>query len=212
VGRLNVRIRSLVLVMVLALSASSLAGCAASSDTVLDADYQKCDQQFPGRSLSEQQANDRCRTAARDRAKARKPAEANAGGGGGSSSTFKEKVCGPFSNPPKDQCVTPTTKRLVDAAMAAGFPKPSCWARGQFDHPKGKACDWMMTYDGSAARGARKALGDNLANWGVSNARRLNIHYIIWYGRIWNPQQGWHKYIPPKGEGPHTNHVHISVN
>jgi hypothetical protein len=112
-------------------------------------------------------------------------------------------------------CITPRTLHLVQRATAAGWPKPGCYrVDGHGEHPKGRACDFMMTSGGEAA-GAQKARGDAMVAWAVANAERLGIMYVIWYRTIWTPEQGWQEYNNPYGgddpSGWHTNHVHISV-
>ncbi|GLY02430.1 hypothetical protein [Actinoplanes sp. NBRC 101535] len=112
-------------------------------------------------------------------------------------------------------CLTPRTDHLVRVAAAAGYPKPGCWrVDNHGEHPKGRACDFMMTSGGEAS-GAQRAQGDAMAQWAVANADRLGLMYVIWFRRIWTPAQGWHAYNNPFGgndpSGWHTNHVHISV-
>jgi hypothetical protein len=112
-------------------------------------------------------------------------------------------------------CITPRTLHLVQQATAAGFPKPGCYRVDDHgEHPKGRACDFMMT-SGGEATGGEKARGDAMAAWAVANADRLGIMYVIWFRMIWTPDQGWHAYNNPYGgddpSGWHTNHVHISV-
>jgi hypothetical protein len=112
-------------------------------------------------------------------------------------------------------CVTPRLLHLIQQADAAGFPKPGCYRIDDHgEHPKGRACDWMMT-SGDEATGAQKARGDAMAAWAVANADRLGIAYVIWFRMIWTKAEGWHAYNNPwDGDGPsgwHTNHVHVSV-
>lgn len=73
------------------------------------------------------------------------------------------------------------------------------WAPGQWDHPKGLALDFMTSH---------KPTGDALANYVVANASALGVTYVIWYRRVWNPRQGWHKYTSTPN--PHIDHVHVS--
>ncbi|MEU8244072.1 hypothetical protein AB0C07_37940 [Actinoplanes missouriensis] len=110
-------------------------------------------------------------------------------------------------------CLTPRTDNIVKQAAAYG--KPGCYRPSNHgEHPKGRACDWMMT-SGGEAHGAQKAKGDAMAAWAVANADNLGIMYVIWYRRIWTQNQGWHAYNNPWGgnnpSGWHTNHVHISM-
>jgi hypothetical protein len=67
------------------------------------------------------------------------------------------------------------------------------------DHPKGLALDFMVYTD--------KAKGDAISQYGVSNASRLKVKYIIWYRQIWYPGKGWSAY---SGYSPHTDHPHFS--
>jgi hypothetical protein len=112
-------------------------------------------------------------------------------------------------------CITPRTLHLVQQATGAGWPKPGCYRVDDHgEHPKGRACDFMMTSGGEAV-GSEKVRGDAMAAWAVANADRLGIMYVIWFHMIWTPEQGWHAYNNPYGgndpSGRHTNHVHISV-
>jgi hypothetical protein len=112
-------------------------------------------------------------------------------------------------------CLTLRTLYLIQQATAAGWPKPGCFRIADHgEHPKGRACDFMMTSGGEAS-GDQKAGGDAMAAWAVANADRLGIMYVIWFRMIWTPEQGWHAYNNPYGgddpSGWHTNHVHISV-
>jgi hypothetical protein len=69
------------------------------------------------------------------------------------------------------------------------------------DHPSGHALDFMIP---------NLAVGQSLANDAVANASALNIKYIIFNHRVWNPKQGWHPYTSTNN--PHTDHVHITFN
>jgi len=66
------------------------------------------------------------------------------------------------------------------------------------DHPSGHALDFMTSNRGT---------GDALAADAIANADALNVKYIIWQRRVWNPQ-GWHPYTSTSN--PHTDHVHIT--
>ncbi|MDM4723324.1 hypothetical protein QTQ03_28375 [Micromonospora sp. WMMA1363] len=112
-------------------------------------------------------------------------------------------------------CITPRLAHLVTQTTAAGYPDPGCYRPGhRGEHPKGRACDWMMTAGGDAT-GSQRQTGDAFATWAVANADRLGIMYVIWYRRIWTRADGWHPYNNPWGgnnpSGWHTNHIHISV-
>ncbi|MFG3423179.1 hypothetical protein [Micromonospora sp. NPDC048063] len=112
-------------------------------------------------------------------------------------------------------CLTPRTAHVIAQAKQAGYGNPGCYRpAGPGEHPKGRACDWMMT-SGGPATGAQRQRGDAMAAWAVANADRLGIMYVIWYRQVWSPARGWRPYRNPFGQtgpgGEHTNHVHISV-
>ncbi len=89
----------------------------------------------------------------------------------------------------------------------------------------GRACDAPPGTYGTLPTPAQKAAGDALAATLQASAARTGVHYLIWYGRIWNTErahEGWRPYqgpgvyntIPttPDGiTGGHYDHVHISV-
>jgi hypothetical protein len=65
-----------------------------------------------------------------------------------------------------------------------------------------------------------KARGDALVAELQAGARNEGIHYLIWYGRIWDVEQaedGWLPYLgggvydPTDATGGHYDHIHISV-
>ena len=79
---------------------------------------------------------------------------------------------------------------------------------GDSDHPLGLAIDFMVYGD--------KQKGDQIAAYAMDNYKQLNIHYIIWYQKIWNWQrasEGW-RLMPDRGSitANHMDHVHISFN
>jgi hypothetical protein len=110
--------------------------------------------------------------------------------------------------------LTARTAHAKAQASAAGFHRPVfCWRSledgGQ--HPRGRACDFMVTAGGAAA-GADRTFGNNLAGFFLFNAERLGVLYIIWYRQIWLPGSGWRSYFgccDPSSQ--HTNHVHVSM-
>ena len=71
------------------------------------------------------------------------------------------------------------------------------------DHPSGRALDFMTT---------DKGYGDAISNMLISRAGELNIKYIIWYQRIWEPGKGW-RGMANRGSATanHMDHVHVSV-
>jgi hypothetical protein len=79
---------------------------------------------------------------------------------------------------------------------------------GSSDHHSGYALDVMVPLTS-----AGKSKGAKVAAWSISNARRLNVKYVIWYQRIWMPGRGW-KAMASRGSATanHKDHVHISFN
>jgi len=93
----------------------------------------------------------------------------------------------------------------------------------RFEHPRGRACDFMATAGGIAG-GDERAWGQAMAEWVAAHAEELNVLYVIWADRSWNPDDGdpvpweqWRDYTgcanpctdPTVG---HFNHVHVSVH
>ncbi len=76
-------------------------------------------------------------------------------------------------------------------------------------HPAGLAVDLVV--------GTDKAKGDAIASYIISNSSRLDVKYICWQQRIWQPSKGWSnmEYRPGTTAGydpNHMHHVHLSVN
>ena len=116
------------------------------------------------------------------------------------------------------QRLTPTAKRLYGLVTrifdihAIGGWRPSGSVPGS-DHPRGQALDVFVSYPSAQGR----ALGWRVANWAADNAWALDVKYVIFNGRIWTGDQGWHTYRHPSDPcncNPtlrHDDHVHISV-
>jgi uncharacterized protein YraI len=104
----------------------------------------------------------------------------------------------------------------VHRAIRANFPQITTiygWRRDVTpDHPAGRALDLMIpNYKTTAG----KKLGGEVATWLRTNARSLDVHYVIWNQRIWNIQrdsEGW-RYMADRGgdSANHKNHVHVTV-
>ncbi len=113
--------------------------------------------------------------------------------------------------------------------LVTGGWHPSCYRPSDpvvhSDHPLGKACDAPPGSYGTLPTPAQKAAGDALAASLQASATHTGVHYLIWYGRIWNADrahEGWRPYrgagvynttpTSPDGiTGGHYDHVHISV-
>lgn len=72
------------------------------------------------------------------------------------------------------------------------------------DHPSGLALDLMVNNMPNSM-----TLGDQIAQYLIDNAKRLNLKYLIWNGRTWNPTRGtWAPYTATSNK--HTDHVHAT--
>lgn len=113
--------------------------------------------------------------------------------------------------------VTPTMRTVVMEidSMFGPFPVIGCFRStgAPQDHGEGRACDFMETTTGRMPSEAARRHGDQVAQFAISNARRLRIHYVIWKQHIWNIERpGWR----PMGDRGsitqnHYDHIHISV-
>lgn len=121
-------------------------------------------------------------------------------------------------SPSAQHHVTPATQAMVNGVV-------ECFGRGRygfgcydprsddpkFEHPRGRACDFMTSDDTSGSSSVERARGDAMAAWLRANAEELDVLYVIWYERIWSAgraDEGWRPY---SGDSPHRNHVHVSV-
>ena len=101
--------------------------------------------------------------------------------------------------------------RIFDIHAIGGW-RPSGSVPGS-DHPRGRALDVFVSYPSAQGR----ALGWWVANWAAGNAWALDVRYVIFSGRIWTGDEGWHAYRHPSDPcncNPtlrHNDHVHISV-
>ena len=83
---------------------------------------------------------------------------------------------------------------------------------GTSDHPRGLAIDFMIP---GWKTPAGNALGWRVAEYARANASALQVKYIIWDAKKWNPAggSGWRPYNHPLGGGAtlaHKDHVHVS--
>jgi hypothetical protein len=94
-------------------------------------------------------------------------------------------------------CLTPRMAALYTQLVTGGW-HPSCYRPSDpvahSDHPLGKACDAPPGSYGTLPTAAQKASGDALAASLQASAGQTGVHYLIWYGRIWNADrahEGW---------------------
>jgi len=131
-------------------------------------------------------------------------------------------------------CLTGATRHGLEAVSAAfGGRKDGplvhntgCWDAHAWnptsDHSKGKACDFMVTTPSTFAKGAELDHGWTIANWLRANAGPLQVKYLIWQGRYWDPSvkdqaDSWGRrytgggvYNVRDATGGHYDHVHAS--
>ncbi|WP_017590481.1 coiled-coil domain-containing protein [Nocardiopsis ganjiahuensis] len=97
--------------------------------------------------------------------------------------------------------------------MEFGAPFPvGCWRPSADDHGSGNACDFMMSANGAAPSAENKALGQQISDYGIANADRLGIKYIIWEQQIWQSTSRQWTWMNDRGDltQNHYDHVHIS--
>ena len=73
------------------------------------------------------------------------------------------------------------------------------------DHPSGRAIDVMIN---NIPNGM--TVGESVANFGIAHHAEMNLKYMIWNRRSWNPERG--SWAPYTGSNPHTDHVHFTFN
>ncbi|MGW5879341.1 coiled-coil domain-containing protein [Nocardiopsis terrae] len=110
-----------------------------------------------------------------------------------------------------------TTPRMAairdEIIMKFGAPYPvGCWRPSAQDHGTGRACDFMMSANGAAPSAANKDLGQQISDYGIANADRLGIKYIIWEQQIWQSTSRQWTWMNDRGDltQNHYDHVHIS--
>jgi hypothetical protein len=142
--------------------------------------------------------------------------------------------CNPPDPTGSGGCLTGATRHGLEAVSAAfgGWRSGSvihstgCWDRHAWnpssDHSRGKACDFMVTGPGTFAQGTERANGWELASWLRANAGPLQVKYLIWQGRYWDPSVrddpgNWGRHYTGAGiydvgtaTGGHYDHVHAS--
>lgn len=152
-----------------------------------------------------------------------------ASGGPGMPISVEGGTCPPTASPQVEAAIKhPRTSQSVkNLARCSFMVKPQFNEMGgvgnrgnnsKSDHPRGRALDIMITnYKKTTAD------GDALAAFIQKNQKPLNIKYIIWNARIWNPGRDkpdlplnqWRSYTHPSGGGGdtllHKDHIHVSV-
>ncbi|RCV50234.1 coiled-coil domain-containing protein [Marinitenerispora sediminis] len=87
------------------------------------------------------------------------------------------------------------------------------WVVGE--HPKGRACDFMVNPNGQMPSQEQIDHGYAIAEWAQENAERLGIMYIIYRQQIWDIRRGGEGWRDMSDRGSitenHFDHVHISM-
>ncbi|OOC53080.1 MULTISPECIES: coiled-coil domain-containing protein [Nocardiopsis] len=87
------------------------------------------------------------------------------------------------------------------------------WVVGE--HPKGRACDFMLNPNGSMPSQEQVDRGWAIAEWARENAEDLEIMYVIYRQQIWDRRRGDTGWRPMADRGSvtqnHFDHVHISM-
>ncbi|MFB4319462.1 hypothetical protein [Actinomadura sp. 21ATH] len=113
--------------------------------------------------------------------------------------------------------MTATMRTLVLEidSMFGPFPTIGCFRSGADaqDHGVGRACDFMESGGGRMPSAGAMRHGDQVAQYAISNARRLGVSYVIWKQHIWNVRGGGWRPMADRGSitQNHYDHVHISV-
>ncbi|MFI7643422.1 lytic transglycosylase domain-containing protein [Nonomuraea sp. NPDC049400] len=116
--------------------------------------------------------------------------------------------------------LTPRTRRIRDLIKQQfGVPYGIGCYRSLEDggeHPRGRACDFMLSRGGRMPSAGELARGDAIAAWAQANADALGVLYIIWKQRIWSTDRADEGWRPMNDRGSitenHHDHVHISMN
>ncbi|NKY98461.1 coiled-coil domain-containing protein [Nocardiopsis alborubida] len=109
---------------------------------------------------------------------------------------------------------TPRMAAIRDEIVQTfGAPYPvGCLRSSADDHGSGQACDFMMSAGGAVPSAENQSLGSQISQFGIDNADRLGIKYIIWEQQIWHSASRQWKWMEDRGDNTqnHYDHVHIS--
>jgi hypothetical protein len=122
------------------------------------------------------------------------------------------------NDPTTNGCITERTLHAYRQVKSAGFDHHVSCHRdgGGGEHPKGRACDWAAArggFENVNATGSDRVYGDKLSLFLVRNASRLDVMYVIWYGKIWQAATGDLRSYSGccNPAATHKNHVHMSM-
>ncbi|MEV2274990.1 hypothetical protein AB0I72_05340 [Nocardiopsis sp. NPDC049922] len=120
--------------------------------------------------------------------------------------------------------ITPRTRQMRDEVVARFGPGDDVGGTGCYravggyvvgEHPKGRACDFMVDGDGQMPSQDQVQRGYEIAEWAKENAEDFGIMYIIYRQKIWDIRRGGEGWRDMADRGSvtenHFDHVHISM-
>jgi hypothetical protein len=128
-----------------------------------------------------------------------------------------QQMGGPFNITPR----TEQMRELIIEEFGEGteyggvgcYREVGGWVVGE--HPKGRACDFMLDPNGNTPVPEQVERGWAIAEWARENADRLGIMYVIYRKQIWDVRRGDEGWRDMADRGSitenHFDHVHISM-
>ncbi|MGW5875758.1 coiled-coil domain-containing protein [Nocardiopsis terrae] len=120
--------------------------------------------------------------------------------------------------------LTPRTEQMRDLVVQEFGPGDDVGGYGCYravggwvvgEHPKGRACDFMVDANGSMPSQEQVDRGWAISEWARDNADDLGIMYVIYRQQIWDVRRGDTDWRPMADRGSitenHFDHVHISM-
>ncbi|GAA4918196.1 coiled-coil domain-containing protein [Streptomonospora salina] len=128
-----------------------------------------------------------------------------------------QEMQGPYNITPRTQQMRTLIIEKFGESPATGgvgcYRPDGGWVVGE--HPKGRACDFMVDDNGQMPPQDQRERGQRIADWAQQNAERLGIMYIIYRQEIWDIRRGGEGWRPMEDRGSitenHFDHVHISM-
>ncbi|WP_017608112.1 coiled-coil domain-containing protein [Nocardiopsis xinjiangensis] len=120
--------------------------------------------------------------------------------------------------------ITPRTEQMRDLGIekfgrgndvggVGCFREEGGWVVGE--HPKGRACDFMVDGNGQMPSQEQIDRGWEIAEWARDNADDLGVMYVIYRQQIWDVRRGDTGWRDMADRGSitenHFDHVHISM-
>ncbi|WP_150242372.1 coiled-coil domain-containing protein [Nocardiopsis quinghaiensis] len=129
----------------------------------------------------------------------------------------EQPIGGPYSITPRtEQMRALVIEKFGEGENVGGvgcYREVGGWIVGE--HPKGRACDFMVDPNGSMPSQEQVDRGWAIAEWARENAEDLEIMYVIYRQQIWDTRRGDTDWRPMADRGNitenHFDHVHISM-